>query len=79
MAKPRIKEANYNTSRNMPLPEPKPKTFYRWKKEPKPKKGYYIIRSYEGINPMGYRYRKYTMVRLESETDRMVRELWNSE
>ncbi|MFR8313805.1 MAG: hypothetical protein ACLVBP_16445 [Ruminococcus sp.] len=31
----------------------------------KPKKGYYIAESFEGINPVtGYKYRRYTMIRL---------------
>ena len=65
--KPRIREANYNISRNMPLPEPKPDKLLRWKKEAKPKKGYYIAHIYEGRNRVtGHRYRKYTMIRLES-------------
>lgn len=64
MGKPKIKEANYGTSRNMPIPEPKIDKLQRWKKEPKPKKGYYIVRIHEGINPAtGYKYRRYTMVR----------------
>lgn len=64
---PRIKEANYNTSRNMPLPEPKVDRLVRWKEEPKPKKGYYIVSKHEGINPVtGYKYRRYTMARLKA-------------
>lgn len=39
-----IAEANFSTSRNMPLPEPKTKILYRWPKEPKPPKGYYIVK-----------------------------------
>lgn len=63
--KPRISEANYNTSRNMPLPEPKVDRLQRWKQDQKPKKGYYIAKKYEGINPVtGYKYRRYTMIRL---------------
>ena len=63
--KPRIKESSYSTSKNMPLPEPKPKRLVRWKKEVKPKKGYYIARIYEGENPRtGHPYRRYTMIRL---------------
>lgn len=66
--KPRIAEANYNTSRNMPLPEPKVDKLHRWKAEPKPKNGYYIARIHEGINPVtGYKYRRYTMIRLIPE------------
>ena len=64
-AKPRIREANYNISRNMPLPEPKVDKLLRWKSEPKPKKGYYIAKIVEGINPVtGFKYRRYTMIRL---------------
>ena len=63
--KPRLSEASYNTSRNMPLPEPKVDELRRWKKEPKPKKGYYIAKIHEGINPVTrYKYRRYTMIRL---------------
>lgn len=64
-AKPRIKESSYSTSRNMPLPEPTVDKLRRWKKEVKPKKGYYIAKIHEGINPAtGYKYRRYTMIRL---------------
>ena len=64
-SKLRISESNYNTSRNMPLPEPEVDTLIRWKAEPKPKKGYYISQIHEGINPVtGYKYRRYTMIRL---------------
>ncbi len=64
-SKPRIRESSYSSSRNMPLPEPKVKRLARWQREPKPKKGYYIAKSYEGINPVtGYKYRRYTMIRL---------------
>ncbi|WP_343247750.1 rolling circle replication-associated protein [Diplocloster hominis] len=63
--KPRLKEANYNTSRNMPLPKPDVDILFRWKVDPKPKKGYYIARIHEGINPAtGFKYRRYTMIRL---------------
>lgn len=66
LAKPRIREASYNTSRNMPLPKPKVDKLVRWKSEVKPKKGYYIAKIHEGINPAtGYKYRRYTMIRLE--------------
>ena len=65
-AKRKIKEANYNTSRNMPLPEPKVKKMARWIKDPKPKKGYYIAKMHKGINPAtNFEYRRYTMIRLE--------------
>ena len=63
--KSRIKGSSYNTSRNMPLPEPKEKELVRWKMEVKPVKGYYIANIHEGANPVtGYPYRRYTMVRL---------------
>ena len=66
LGKPRVKESNYNISRNMPLPEPHVDKLSRWKEEPKPKKGYYIAKIYEGINPVtGYKYRRYTMIRLD--------------
>lgn len=63
----KIEEANYSTSRNMPLPEPKTKILYRWRKEPKPKKDFYIEKEsyFEGINKCtGQPYRHYTMIRL---------------
>lgn len=63
-AKPKIKEANYNTSRNMPLRDPKVDKLVRWKKDVKPKKGYYIANMHEGISPLGFKYRRYTMIRL---------------
>lgn len=66
--KPRIKESNYNTSRNMPLPEPKVDKLLTWKKAPKPKNGYYMVSFFEGENPAtGLRYRRYTMARLKKE------------
>lgn len=68
LSKPRIKESSYNISRNMPLPEPTVDKLARWKEEPKPKKGYYIAKCHEGINPVtGFKYRRYTMIRLEEE------------
>lgn len=72
--KPRLKEANYKTSRNMPLPEPKVDKLWRWQKEPKAPKGYYIAKIYEGINPVtGYKYRRYTLIRLERRKRRCSR------
>ncbi len=65
LAKPKLKDANYNISRNMPLEKPYEDKLIRWKKEVKPKKGYYIAKIHEGINPVtGYKYRRYTMIRL---------------
>lgn len=65
---PRLKEANYSTSKNLPVPEPEVKILWgkKWKK-PKAWDGYYIDKNslYEGINPVtGYRYRVYTMIRI---------------
>lgn len=68
--KPRLKDASYSTSRNMPLPEPDEDQLKRWKKEPAPKKGYYMVRVHEGVNPVtGYLYRRYTMARLSPENE----------
>ena len=65
--KPRIAESSYNTSRNMPLPEPRTDKLVRWKPEVKPPKGYYIARMHEGINPVtGFLYRSYTLIRLKT-------------
>lgn len=64
LAKPKIKESSYSHSKNMQLKEPHKDRLARWKKEIKPKKGYYIARYYEGINKAGYKYRRYTMIRL---------------
>ena len=62
---PRLKETSYNTSRNLPTPEPEVKRLARWKKKPKEKPGYYIDKEnyHEGINPVtGYKYRYYTLI-----------------
>lgn len=69
-AKSRIKESSYSSSRNMPLPEPKVDTLRHWKKEVKPKKGYYILKEtfFEGVNQQtGYMYRRYTMIRIRGD------------
>lgn len=78
--KPRISEANYNISRNMPLPEPKKRRLVHWQKDVKPRKGYYIVRIHEGKDPVGFSYRRYTMIRIGSRIDRDFKEaeeLWN--
>lgn len=65
-AKPRIREASWSHSRNMQLKKPKVDRLIRFQKEVKPKKGYYIARIHEGINPKtGYLYRAYTMIKLD--------------
>ena len=67
-AKPRIREASYSTSRNMPLTDPETEKLIRWKSEPLIKKGYFVTRIHEGINPVtGYKYRRYTLFKLQRE------------
>ena len=52
------------------LSDPKKKKMVRWPKDIKTKKGYYIAKIHEGINPKtGYKYRRYTMFRLKAHTD----------
>lgn len=68
--KPRLKESSYGRSRNMQLPPVRKRKLQHWKKEVKPKKGYYIARIWEGINPYtGFKYRRYTMIRIERRHD----------
>ena len=68
---PRLREANYSTSRNLPIPEPSEKTYIRWKTwkdEPKIPKGYYLDKDslHEGTNPItGFKYRTYTLLRIK--------------
>ena len=67
-AKPRIREASYSASRNMPLTDPETEKLIRWKSEPLIKKGYFVTRIHEGINPVtGYKYRRYTLFILHRE------------
>lgn len=67
-AKPRIREASYSTSRNMPLTDPETEKLIRWKSEPLIRKGYFVTRIHEGINPVtGYKYRRYTLFKLHRE------------
>ncbi|MCD8207601.1 MAG: hypothetical protein LUD72_06675 [Bacteroidales bacterium] len=64
-AKPRIRQASYGTSRNMPLPDPKIDHLIRWRNKPWPKKGYELIRCIDGFNPVtGYWCRRCTMIRI---------------
>ncbi len=65
----RLREANYSSSRNMPVPEPKKKTYRHWRtwKEPRVKEGWYLDKEslVEGINPVtGYPFRHYTLLRM---------------
>lgn len=57
---------SYSRSRNLIVPKPKKEIIRRktWRKNPKPKKGYYIVPDsvVNGINPVtGYPYQRYTM------------------
>lgn len=61
---------NYSRSRNLVKPKKKKRPVHRkkWADEPKPKKGYYIIKDsiVNGTNPVtGYPYQHYSMRRLE--------------
>ena len=65
-AKPRLKDSSWSHSRNMQLRKPKIDKLIIFRKEPKVPKGYYIERLFEGINPKtGYRYRSYTLIKLD--------------
>lgn len=62
--------ATYSRSRNLIVPEPKKKVINRsrWVREPKPKKGWYVVKEsiVNGINPYTDRpYQHYTMKRLK--------------
>lgn len=66
----RLRETSYSTSRNLPLPEPKKRTYARWKTWNKIRipKGYYLDKDsvHEGNNPVtGYPYREYTLLKLK--------------
>lgn len=66
----RLRETSYSTSRNLPLPKPKKKTYVRWKTWNKIHipKGYYLDKDsvHEGNNPVtGYPYREYTLLKLK--------------
>lgn len=66
---PRLEDANYSASRNLPVPEPQMKTYLRWKswkKEPRIPEGFYLDPEsfHEGENPVtGFPYRVYTLLR----------------
>ena len=65
----KVQGKRYTCSKNLVEPECKteivPASTFR--KEPKPKKGYYIDKSTlcEGINEFGYRYQYYTMIKIK--------------
>ena len=65
---PRLREAHYSTSRNLPIPEPEEKILpgKTWKKKPYIPEGFYLDKAsfWEGINPItGYPSRHYTLLR----------------
>ena len=51
---PRLREANFDCSRNMPLPEPRKRVYKRWSREIRVPKGYCLDREslWEGENPL---------------------------
>lgn len=64
---------SYTHSRNLIMPKPKRERIHRktWRRDPRPKKGYYIVKDHviNGINPVtGYPYQHYTMRRYEEGT-----------
>ena len=67
---PRLKESDYSTSRNLPIPEPKEKVYLKWEswRNVRVPQGFYLdVDSYhEGVNPVtGFRYRHYTLIRIK--------------
>lgn len=67
---PRLRESNYSTSRNLPIPEPEEKIYWYWKtwKKAKVPEGYFLDKNsyFEGNNPVtGYKYRIYTLIKLD--------------
>lgn len=68
----RLKEADYSSSRNMPLPDPEEKIYRKWKTWGKVRipAGWYLDKEtlVEGTNPItGYRYRRYTLLKVRRE------------
>lgn len=59
---------SYSCSRNLIIPKPKVEKIYArdFKDEPKPIKGYYIIKEsvVNGITPFGYKFQYYTMAKI---------------
>ena len=67
-----LRETNYSTSRNLPIPDPEVKIIGSgtWKKKPVIPKGWYLDQEsfWEGINPVtGYPSRSYTLLRLPED------------
>lgn len=68
-------KTRYSCSRNLREPVVRKKILLArsWRKEPRPKEGWYIDKNsfYEGVNPVtGYRYQYYTMRRIKRGKDR---------
>lgn len=67
---PRLKDASYSASKNLPVPEPEKKVYKKWNtwKGIRVPKGFYLDQDsvHEGINPVtGYPYRHYTLLRIK--------------
>lgn len=73
---PRLREASYSASRNLPIPPPEVKIYRRWNiGKIRIPEGYYLDQEslHEGINPVtGYRYRTYTLLKLSTEQGKGV-------
>ena len=71
----RLKETDYSASKNLPLPDPDIKTYKHWKtwkdiEKVRIPEGFYLDKDsyFEGINPLtGYKYRRYTLLRIRRE------------
>ncbi len=62
----------YSCSRNLIIPKPEKhirKTKKGWRKDPRPLKGYYIVKDslYNGFDKLGYPYQRYVMVKLDTQ------------
>lgn len=71
---PRLREASYSASRNLPLPKPEERIVRRWETWEEGivriPKGFYLDKEsyHEGINPVtGFKYREYTLLRMTQE------------
>lgn len=65
----RLRESSYSASRNLPVPEPEKKNHLTWAtwKSVRIPKGWYLDPNSleEGRNPLGYKYRHYTLLRID--------------
>ena len=63
----------YSCSRNLVHPEPEVKIIkaFKWAEDPKPKKGYEVIKDsvHSGINRMGFPYQYYKMRKINNKDD----------